>query len=208
MERSLPWFLSTTTGVSWGPYKRNMPAACCCGSFRTTDGASPSAAEYNPSTLRFRPALSYKNSAGPPSRDIANSARTLPLASTSWILFALTTSWGRAAAALAGDTKAGPWVRWTRRNAPAIPPISPARMPARNVLVMIESFLASRGLHQTIADRRLGQNMLGLRGIILELVPQMAHVNAHVVAVFGVRGSPDFAQDLPVREYLAGVGDQ
>ena len=66
----------------------------------------------------------------------------------------------------------------------------------------------SRALHQPVSDRRLGQDMLGLRRIVLELLTQVAHVDPHVVAVLGVRGTPYLAQDLAVREHLAGVGDE
>ena len=50
--------------------------------------------------------------------------------------------------------------------------------------------------------------MFGLRGIILQLLPQMTHVDPHVVAIRRVRGAPDFTQDLTMREYLAGICDQ
>src|SRR5204863_7116498 len=40
--------------------------------------------------------------------------------------------------------------------------------------------------HEPVADRRLGQQMLRLRGIVFELAPQMSHVNAHVMLVLDV----------------------
>src|SRR3979411_2033615 len=50
--------------------------------------------------------------------------------------------------------------------------------------------------------------MLWRRWIVLQFLPQMTHVYAHVVAILRVRRAPDFAQDLTVREHLAGVRDQ
>src|SRR5580693_1219996 len=66
----------------------------------------------------------------------------------------------------------------------------------------------SSALYQPVPDRRFGQNMPGLRGIFLQLLPQVSHVYPHIVAVLGVRRPPDFAQDLTMREHLAGIGDQ
>ena len=68
--------------------------------------------------------------------------------------------------------------------------------------------LRPRVSHQSIAHRRLGQDVPGLSRVDLELLPQMPHVNPHVVAVLGVRGSPHFAQDLPMSEHFAGIGDE
>ena len=50
--------------------------------------------------------------------------------------------------------------------------------------------------------------MLGLRGIALQLLAQMTHVHPHIVAVFGVRRAPYFAQNLTMRQHFAGIGDQ
>src|SRR5882757_6596171 len=68
-----------------------------------------------------------------------------------------------------------------------------------------ELALATGVLHQPIPHSRFGQDMFRLRGVILELLPQMSHVNAHIVTVLGMRRSPHFAQYLPMREHLAGI---
>src|SRR6185312_5616559 len=61
---------------------------------------------------------------------------------------------------------------------------------------------------QPVAHRRFRQQVPGLRRIELQLLPQMPHVNAQVVALFGMRRPPDFAQELAVRQHAAHVGDQ
>src|SRR5258708_1799822 len=66
----------------------------------------------------------------------------------------------------------------------------------------------SRVLHQSIAHGRFGQNVPGLRRVVLEFLPQMSHIYAHVVSVLGMRGPPYLAQDLSMREDFAGIGDQ
>src|ERR1700727_365933 len=68
--------------------------------------------------------------------------------------------------------------------------------------------LRSGVLHQSIAHRRLGQNVLWLRGIVLEFLPQMSHVYTNIVAILGMRGSPYLAQDLSMRQHFAGIRDQ
>ena len=53
---------------------------------------------------------------------------------------------------------------------------------------------------QPVAHGRLGQQVFGLRRVNFELLAQVTHVNAQVMALLGVRRSPDLAQQLPVRE--------
>ena len=50
--------------------------------------------------------------------------------------------------------------------------------------------------------------MTRLRRLVLELVTQVAHVDAQVVAAVDVARPPDLAQQLAVRQHAAGVGDQ
>ena len=50
--------------------------------------------------------------------------------------------------------------------------------------------------------------MPGLRGVGFEFLPQVAHVDAQVVALPVVRWPPDFAQQLAVRQHAAGIADQ
>src|SRR5882762_2159298 len=68
--------------------------------------------------------------------------------------------------------------------------------------------LAAGVLHQPIPDRRFGQDVLRLRRVVLELLPQVTHINAYVVTILGMRRSPHFAQNLPMREHLARVCNQ
>src|ERR1700692_1895330 len=72
----------------------------------------------------------------------------------------------------------------------------------------VRSSLDPSALDQTITDGGLGQDVFGLGGIILQFVPQVSHVDAYVMPIVGMRGTPHLSQDLPVRQHLAGIRDQ
>src|SRR5260221_14659268 len=78
----------------------------------------------------------------------------------------------------------------------------------RTLPAALRDSLNSRLLHQAIAHGRFGQDVPGLRRVVLEFLPQMSHIHAHVVSVLGMRGPPHLAQDLSMREDFAGIGDQ
>src|ERR1700730_3532270 len=71
-----------------------------------------------------------------------------------------------------------------------------------------EHALNPSALDQTITHGGLGQDVFGLGGIILQFVPQVSHVDAYVMPVVGMRGTPYLTQDLPVRHHLAGIRDE
>ena len=41
-----------------------------------------------------------------------------------------------------------------------------------------------------------------------ELVAQIAHEDAQILRVFGMRRPPDFGQDMPVGQHFACIGDE
>ena len=47
---------------------------------------------------------------------------------------------------------------------------------------------------EAVADAGFGEEVAGLGGVGFEFVAQVAHVDAQVVAAFGVAGAPDGAQ--------------
>ena len=81
-------------------------------------------------------------------------------------------------------------------------------MTARRSQLKAERGSRPRLLDQPITYRRFGQDVLGLRRIVLEFLPQMSHVNTHVMPILRVCGTPHLAQDLPMSEYFAGIGDE
>ena len=65
----------------------------------------------------------------------------------------------------------------------------------------------SSGL-ESIADSGLGQDVARLGGISLELLPQARHIDADVVIALDEARSPDFAQQVPVRQHLADIAEK
>ena len=77
----------------------------------------------------------------------------------------------------------------------------------RSELIVSSSFgFSLQSTLQPVADARLGQEMRGRAGIVLELVAQLRHVDAQVLACrSSAFGPPHLAQQLAVREHLARV---
>src|SRR2546426_11917381 len=61
---------------------------------------------------------------------------------------------------------------------------------------------------QTVADAGLRLEEAGAGGIALQLVAELAHVDAHVVGLAHGPRTPDLAQELPMSDDLARVLDQ
>ena len=72
-------------------------------------------------------------------------------------------------------------------------------------LILIAGFLAEP---EAVADAGFGEEVAGWGGVGFEFVAQVAHVDAQVVAAFGVAGAPDGAQELRGSHHAAGVADQ
>ena len=62
--------------------------------------------------------------------------------------------------------------------------------------------------HQSVTHSDLSQQMAGLCGVGFQFLPQVAHVDAQVVALLRLRGAPDFTQELAVRHHASGIADQ
>src|SRR5262245_9085120 len=64
------------------------------------------------------------------------------------------------------------------------------------------------GTDPAISHSGLGQDQPGSGGLVSELAPQGAHVDAKVVALLCVAGAPDGSQEPLVGQELAGVGHE
>ena len=62
--------------------------------------------------------------------------------------------------------------------------------------------------HQAIADPGLRYDEARFGGFGFEFLPQMRDINAQIMRVLDVVGTPDFEEDLSVGEDLAGVLDE
>jgi hypothetical protein len=58
---------------------------------------------------------------------------------------------------------------------------------------------------QTISDAHLGEEEARHGGIRFELVAQLSHIDAQIVAVPQMMGAPHLLQELPMRQDLARV---
>ena len=76
---------------------------------------------------------------------------------------------------------------------------------ARDAAVRGGSLRRRSGGGQQVADPRHRQQQLGLRGVRLKLLAQHAEVDAQVLGVLLMSGSPDVAQQLFVGQDLALV---
>src|SRR5262245_22341273 len=79
--------------------------------------------------------------------------------------------------------------------------VVPAIEPARRDLGPV-------GLAQPIADAGLGQDQPRLAGIGLELGAQLPDIDAQILGLARLGGSPDLAQKLLVRNHAASVAHQ
>lgn len=61
---------------------------------------------------------------------------------------------------------------------------------------------------EPITDLKLGNQVLRLRGIVLELLTKIGHVDANVVRALDVPRPPDVQQQLAMRKHLAMPADQ
>src|SRR5262245_46109766 len=57
----------------------------------------------------------------------------------------------------------------------------------------------------SISDPRLRQNEPGVVGVVFDLLPQLADVDAKILRVFGMRRTPNRSQNLLVGQHAAGV---
>ena len=58
------------------------------------------------------------------------------------------------------------------------------------------------GLRHPVADAELGQDDLGIVGVFLDLLAQLADIDAQVLRLLGVRRAPDGGQQLAMRQTL------
>src|SRR5436309_8092268 len=63
-------------------------------------------------------------------------------------------------------------------------------------------------LAQAIAYASFGHYVAWLRRITLDLLPKLPDINPEILGLINMRRSPDFAEELLVRDYLAGVFDE
>ena len=61
---------------------------------------------------------------------------------------------------------------------------------------------------EAVTDSGFGQKVFGLGRVILELLAQVADIDAQVMAALDVGRAPDFAQQVALGQYLAGVAEQ
>jgi hypothetical protein len=61
---------------------------------------------------------------------------------------------------------------------------------------------------QSVAHSGFGLKIFGLRGVVFEFLPQVAHVNAQIMTILNIGGTPDFVQQLPLSYYPAQIADQ
>ncbi len=61
---------------------------------------------------------------------------------------------------------------------------------------------------EAIADAGFGQDVAGLGGVRFEFLPQVSHVDADIVIALDVTRSPDFAEQVTMRQHLARVAEQ
>ncbi len=61
---------------------------------------------------------------------------------------------------------------------------------------------------EPIPDTRFGKKVAGSCRISFQLLTEVTHVDAQVVAAFHIGRSPDLPQQLAVGQHLAGFGDQ
>src|ERR1035437_9261091 len=59
--------------------------------------------------------------------------------------------------------------------------------------------------HKAIANSGFCDEVLGLRRIPLQFLPQMSHIDPQVVPALNMRWAPDVAQQLALSEHLTGV---
>src|SRR5207249_3004323 len=84
---------------------------------------------------------------------------------------------------------------------------APASPPCRAVRSAVRRTLLRRQL-QAIADAEFGEDMGRPGGVGFQLLPQPAYENTKILNLLGLRGSPDFAQQLAMSEHLAGMADE
>src|SRR5665213_3367407 len=58
---------------------------------------------------------------------------------------------------------------------------------------------------QTVADAGFGLEVAGTGWVLLEFAAELGDVNAQVLGLFGVLGTPDFVEQLALRHDAAGV---
>lgn len=62
--------------------------------------------------------------------------------------------------------------------------------------------------YKAVADTGFGEDVLRPRRIVLDLLPEMPHIDANVVAVLGMGWAPNGLQELAMGEDGIGIGDQ
>lgn len=60
----------------------------------------------------------------------------------------------------------------------------------------------------TIPNTRFGENVLRALRVFLQLLPQLAHINAHVFGVVCICRPPDLSQNTLMREHAAMIGSE
>ena len=63
-------------------------------------------------------------------------------------------------------------------------------------------------IDEAVTYAALGEDVLGIGRVFLDLLPQVVDVQAHIMRLIPVLVSPDFCQDLVVGNHPAGVLDQ
>src|SRR5689334_6092744 len=72
----------------------------------------------------------------------------------------------------------------------------------------VHSSNISSSRHEPISDAQLGEEVARACRIALELPAKVGHVDAQVMSMVDVRGPPYPAQEVAMREHLAGVHDE
>src|SRR5271166_5176405 len=61
---------------------------------------------------------------------------------------------------------------------------------------------------ETVAHARFGQQMVGMRRIVLEFASQLRQIHAQVMGLGGIRRSPHFFEEFLAADQLAAIADQ
>ena len=64
------------------------------------------------------------------------------------------------------------------------------------------------GLNEPVARARFGYNESRIGGVVFNFVPELPDENADVFSLVAIFRPPDIVEQLSVRQYFSGIGNQ